>query len=216
MLITNQQDKDFVSKYLGEEFDCVGKKCKSSYFAALEHARELGGRNSKNGAIEKEEYLGSWPSACLYLTLIDHIGNKFAIPIKGGDVIHGTEKNDFLKALQFFTSLGDEDHKTLYQLRCSFLHQFNLYNIEHKGYKNRHFSVHRGSPLITYPEIEFDGNLDNISSNNSTGVSLPRVADLVEEIHKKITEHLKNDELIVNIPSGLNLHQYLKANIIRY
>jgi hypothetical protein len=47
MLITQQKDKNIVNLYLSPAFIVTGKTCKSSYMAALRHARELGGRNLK-------------------------------------------------------------------------------------------------------------------------------------------------------------------------
>jgi hypothetical protein len=211
MLVSTQNEKNTVSQYLNGEFVNSNKTCKSSYFAALLHARELGGRCIKSGSIERVEQIGSWPSACLYLTLIDHVGNIFAKKSKISN-----SPNSFLKALESFTSLEEEERKTLYQLRCSFLHQFNLYNVGNSGYEDRHFIVHRGQPLIVFPKEKFSGDLSKISSNNATLVSLPEIANLVESIHTEITSLLLKNELEINVPNGITLEQYLKANIFCY
>lgn len=211
MLIINKKDKKEVKQYLNGEFIIKNKTCKSSYFAALKHARELGGRNLKDGSIERINDVGSWPSACLYLTLIDHIGNVFGKKNKNTD-----SSNSFLKALENFTNLSEDDRKILYQLRCSFLHQFNLYNIKNKDYEDRHFAVHRGSPLIVFPKKKFNGNLKDISPDTVTKVSLPEIANLVENIHKEIIELLEKNELIINTIDKLTVSEFLNANILCY
>jgi len=170
MLVDNPTDKNEISQYLKGEFSDHGQTCKSSYFAALENARMLGGRCLKDGTIERHEKIGSWPSACLYLILIDHIGNMFEK--KGVDQI---KKSSFKRALHNFTNLKEVEIDTLYQLRCSFLHQFNLYNND-KRYTPRHFSVNRGSDLIKFPEKGFSGKLNEISPQNATKISLAKIA----------------------------------------
>lgn len=211
MLITQPSDKNFVNLYLNDKLTSGNKTCKSSYIAALKHARELGGRNPKSGEIENIKNLGSWPSACLYLTLIDHIGNIF-----GNQNKNSSSRISFLKALENFTNLGEEDRKVLYQLRCSFLHQFNLYNIGNDGYEDRHFSVHRGAPLIVFPKEKFDGDLRKISNDNATSVSLPEIANVVESMHEEIVALLEKNELVVNVLDQLTLFEFLGANMFCY
>lgn len=152
MLITNEEDKEIILNYLNKEYLIEsGQTCKSSYFAALRHARELTGRCLKDGSLELKENTGSWAGACMYLILIDHIGEKFCKNNKTP-----SSKNAFLKALEGFTDIQEEERVILYQLRNSFLHQFNLYNLPTaKGYIPRHFSVNRGGYFNFKTKVRF-------------------------------------------------------------
>jgi len=212
IIINDSGDKEAVKRYLNTEFSCGSKTCKSSYFAALRHARELTGRCLKDGSIEIKEHSRNWAGACMYLILIDHIGGKF-----GNKDKDCKENCSFLKALESFTELEKGQRDILYQLRCSFLHQFNLYDLQkNKKYTDRHFSVHIGSELISLPEIEFNGKLSNISEKNKTSISLLKVGDLVEEMHKKILCLLDDNKLEVEVPQRKALDYFLDANTICY
>jgi hypothetical protein len=196
-------------QYLTEEYKTTsGKTCKSSYFAALKHARALTGRSTKDGEVINEGKTGDWAGTCMYLILIDHIGEKFSI--KNMD---GSEKNSFCKALKYFTNLNDNERAILNQLRNSFLHQFNLYNIPNKletdtRFKERIFSVNR------------DVNNFIVEINNTepiqTLVSLRRLASIVESIHKDIIRKLESDQIIINIPGGLTFENFIEYNTICY
>lgn len=214
MIIVTSKDKNSIRLYLNTEYNhsLNNKKCKSSYFAALSHGRSLTGRNSITGIIENSDKTGDWAGACMYIILIDHIGKKF----KNSNKII-SEKNSFLEALASFTTLTELERVILYQLRNSFLHQFNLYDIpKDKDYIPRHFAVNRGDTLITLPTSDFDGNLNNISIENATIISLPKLCDLVEEMHKNILDCLDKNLLNAVIPSGFTLEALLSANTICY
>gem|GEM_PF-1852912 len=218
MLITSSLDKKLIENYLNGEWPhqtLIGYSCISSFGAALREARNLTGRNAINGEIFDYSKSGNWAGACMYLILIDHMGEKFK---KEGFLSKST--GAFLLALQNFTSLTKHEIEIIYQLRNSFLHQFNLYNLpQNKKFDPRHFVVHRGSPLITLPLVNFEGNLADINADNATLISLVEIGDMVEEMISNLKQLLTNDQLIVN--TEIEGHKYsvvelLSANTFCY
>lgn len=218
MLVTSTVEKILIKNYFSGEWPHptqIDHCCISSFSAALREARSSTGRSLEDGVIIDSQKSGNWAGACMYLILIDHIGEKFK---RNGFVSNST--GAFILALQNFTGLSQDEIEILYQLRNSFLHQFNLYNFpQKKSYKKRHFVVHRGAQLITFPIQEFDGDLANITSNNATMVSLVEIGNLVEEMCSEITTLLNSDQLIVKTELDgtiFSLEEYLQANTVCY
>lgn len=185
------------------------------FLCCTREARDLTGRNAINGEIIDHSKSANWAGACMYLILIDHIGEKFK---KEGFI--STSTGAFLLALQNFTSLTKHEIEIIYQLRNSFLHQFNLYNLpQNKKVDPRHFIVHRGSPLITLPLVKFDGNLAGINTDNATLISLVEIGDMVEEMISNLKQLLKINQLIVNTEiqgNRYSLVELLSANTFCY
>jgi len=201
-------------QYFGDEFISANRMCKSSYRAALIHARELTGRSIHDGRVMFSEKTGNWAGACMYLILIDHIGNKFANNRK----IDSGNIRDFIHALDNFTELEIEDREVLYQLRNSFLHKFNLYHLPKKNthFLARHFSVNIGDVLIQKPSENFDGNLKNFKETNVTRISLKKLGDMVEEMHNSLLRSIDSNDLVAKLPEETSFEEFLIANILCY
>ena len=212
--IKSKEDKKLVLNYLTKEYKDGNYECKSSFYAALLHARDLTGRNLDTRKLEDEEKTGSWAGASMYFILIDHIGGMFRDCEENDNI-----GNDFSIALKHFSNLSECQIDILYQLRNSFIHQFNLYQFpdNKKKFENRHFSVNRDPDnFIVEPSEKFD-NLDDLNGNNKTKVSLRLLGDLVEGMISDILQKLENDKLIVFSKYEVStLKNYLNVNTICY
>ncbi len=216
IIINDDSKKLLVFQYLSSKYKSESLTCKSSYFALLNHARNATGRCCKNGSIDFIEKTGDWSGACMYLILIDHIGGRFRNNNKQID----SNLKDFAAALKSFTGLSNKKIEILRELRNSFLHKFNLYNFpEDKKFVCRLFSVNRGEELIKLPIKNLDDSeksLSKIKDDNKTCISLKKLGDLVENMHKKILSLLKSGDLIVITENSENLEDFLNANTICY
>lgn len=101
--------------------DSKGDTWKSPYMAALIDSRKLTARNIRTGKKLNREH-GCWLGALGYMALVDHIGGM--IKLKN----ENARENYFMSALKYFTKLNDKEIKALYALRCSFAHNYHLYN----------------------------------------------------------------------------------------
>ena len=74
-------------------------------------------------------------------------------------------------------------------LRCAFAHQYSLINVG-KGHNaallHHQFNVHRGELLIALPPFPWNGIRTEATNNLITSISLKKLGDLVEEIHKTL------------------------------
>lgn len=214
ILITSTEEKLLVQRYLSCEWTDGIHNYKSSYYAALLEARKHAGRNTLTGKIEDEEKTGCWSGACTYMTLIDHVGGFFA------DGVNKDNRESFMGCLEKFSYLKEKiDFDTIYSLRNSFIHKFNLYN-DNKKYNNSHiFSVNRDPiNLIIKAKMPWDGiyKKEGIDSEYITSVSLRRLGDMVEDIHLNLLKKISNNELKITIPEELDLESFLNLNTIRY
>jgi hypothetical protein len=216
ILIDDDSKKLLVFQYLSNKYKSGNLTCKSSYFALLSHARSATGRCCKNGSIDFIEKTGDWSGACMYLILIDHIGGRFRNKNKEID----SNLKDFGAALKSFTGLSKKKIEILRELRNSFLHKFNLYNFpEDKKFVCRLFSVNRGEEFIRLPMKNLEDSeksLSKIEDGNKTCVSLKKLGDLVENMHKKLLSLLNSGDLIVVTENSDNLEDFLNANTICY
>ena len=212
-LITKKEDKEAVLEYLTKERKIAGKTYISSYYSCLVHARTATGREANSGLLKNKNNIGNWPGAFMYMVLIDHIGGIFEV----GNKTKG--ENKFLKALSNFSNLSDDNAKTLYQLRNSLFHSFCLYDFprNEKLFTPRVFTVHRGNRLIDFPSKDWDGNA-TIKKENITYISLFKIGELAEKMHKNILESLNNDTLEVRIPKDgdFTVEKILKINTLCY
>jgi uncharacterized protein with HEPN domain len=201
---------DKITKYLDTKNEFVEKEMviKSPYVAALQEARNFTGRNSLTGEKNKNVSHGSWLGAVGYMIVLDHIGNKFNNPEKENrlkDMLEITDRiSSFTKALIYFSDLSYEKILALYSLRCSFVHDFFLFNINKKNILlMHHFVVTQGSgEIVTLPNIRWDGDLKN-RNINATIVNLESLGDLVEKIHKELLRLANLEKLKLN--SGIEL-----------
>ena len=109
------------------------------------------------------------------------------------------EINSFIKALIYFSDLSYEKILALYSLRCSFVHDFFLFNINKKNsLLTHHFVVTQGpGEIVTLPNIKWDGDLKN-RNVNVTKVNIEMLGDLVEKIHKELLKLTESKKLKLN------------------
>ena len=119
MRITLPEDKILIRQYLSEFIKNKGYIIKSSYFAALQEARSLTGRD-ENGNVINEEKTGCWSGTCVYFILIDHISEFF--------IEQSLVKNHdrYINCLEKFGGLKKDDAEIIYKLRNSFLSLRNI------------------------------------------------------------------------------------------
>ena len=89
----------------------------------------------------------------------------------------------------------------MYSLRCSFAHNFTLFNKNNRNPNlQHHFKVVSGSKskLVILPKFKWDGIHKNKNEDNKTIVNLELLGDLVENIHNKIIELTKKDIIEYN------------------
>lgn len=197
-------DKEHLKNYLitVEKQTADGKTMKSPYAAVLIDARGVTGRDINTGEKINSERCGCWLGAVGYAIAIDHIGDRFfhKADEKRKKSLEDKLKNkkaysSFAKALIYFSSLSLEQILALYALRCSFVHDYFLFNNRNR-FLNYHFSVCRGGDgeLINFSQ-DWDGNLDTRADNNKTKVNIELLGDLVETIHQKLLSLLDDDKL---------------------
>lgn len=189
--------EDILLRYFSFPMKVSGYVWKSPYFAALIDAREVTGRDIFSGKKINEKAHGCWLGALGYMALVDHIGGLIRKKRVSRD------NNDFLSALKSFTNLNEKERKVLYALRCSFAHNYHLYNNEAKDKsKIHHFMVTSGlenNQLITFPKTQWSGlhGARYKKDSNKTTVNIELFADLVEGMHLNILDDIKKNKIIV-------------------
>lgn len=165
---------------------------KSPYIAALIDARLATGRNKKTGKKLKKSH-GSWVGTLGYMALLDHLG-KIIRPKETKR--NYTGKNNFIRALMVFTDLKNVEIDSLYALRCSFAHDYSLYNIpDNKKDSLVHlFKVKQGEggELVVFPKKTWSEDFNDISE---TVINIELLGDLVERIHKNIIKGIHSNEV---------------------
>jgi hypothetical protein len=172
----------------------------SSFSAAIRDARAATGRDPDTGSMIDPLRQGNWLGAIGYMTLLDQIGTCFKP--RSAEVVTG---NSFTKALSYFADLNHAERQALYALRCSFVHDFALYNIHPKNSSlTHHFEVHAdpNAPLIQLPTVQWDGRRSARTPDSTTRVNLTAVCTLVELVASKLFELANADELEVVLPGG--------------
>jgi len=174
----------------------------SGFVHALKEARQLTHRDLYTGQKlpNSTGQYGSWLGAVGYFALLDQIGKCFkpkSVARQNGNAIQ--------QALKHFTSLNNAEIDALYALRCAFAHDYSLYNIKSGKPKLTHnFIVGQGATpnVVTLPQTQWDGNLQNQAPTVKTTVSLEAFGDLVElVVHKILSCNLAGD-LEILLPDG--------------
>lgn len=211
-LVTKTSDKEIVRKYLSSTWKEGGYYIISSYFAALRHARKLSGRSLKNGKIINTSKLGSWPAVCMYLILIDHMGDFF-IKRKSS-----TTTNIYITCLKKLGNLKEKEAKTIFALRNSFLHKFHLYNVRNRDKEKFIFRVNIDPySLIKFPSNTWYGDFSiQVDDTYATIVSLKKLGDLVEKMHQTLLNLLKSNKFYINLPKNTSVEQFLDFNTVTF
>lgn len=173
----------------------------SGFVAALGDARTATGRDGDGNKIQGG-YHGCWLGTIGYLALLDQIGTCFK-PRSASEV----EGNTITKALTYFTTLEYYEIEAIYALRCAFAHDFSLSNISYtkQGLMHR-FEVSQGpiGKVVVLPKEKWNGDYNNINDDNTTIINLELLGDMVEGIYKRLLSLVKNSELEIVLPGGVN------------
>jgi hypothetical protein len=183
----------------------------SGFTAALRDARKFTKRNQDNGTKLTGDAFGdhgSWLGTIGYLSLLDQVGKCFK-PLNSNLLT----LNAITKALKYFTALTDKEIDAIYALRCGFAHDFSLFNLNPNNPSLTHyFLVNQGiqTPVVTLPQILWDGNHSNKTPQNVTIINLEALGDLVENIVKKLKQMTNDNELEVTLQDGSDelIHRY--------
>lgn len=110
------------------------------------------------------------------------------------------------KSLYYFCGFqdNDQDTKTLYALRNSFLHTASILSkAEQSNQPNHRFVFDKSSEvLIKYPEVTWNGDFHNLKSNMTTFINPEMFVEMAEEAVRKACDYLYDDNLIVSCESG--------------
>lgn len=190
----NNEEKEILNFYFGNPFRSNGYEMKSPYIAALIDSRIATCRNKRSGKKLNKGH-GSWIGALGYMALLDHVGKIIEFKDK-----KNTTKKSFLGSLYNFSNLKKKEIYALYSLRCSFAHDYSLFNIPHNDDKEKELKCHRfrvtqgdTGELIVFPKDIWNGDLKN--EDNITIINLELFGDLVESIHKKIVNGINKDSI---------------------
>jgi len=182
----------------------AGMHLHSCLMEAVREARKATGRYIHTGKKIPGRHHGSWLGAIGYMILLDHIGDCYK-PIES----QLSRSNGYLRALEYFTNLGERDRNALYALRCSFAHEFSLSNIPKcrreslKGRFQHRFVVCVGGRFVVrLPKRCWDGNHDHISDECKTWVDLEGFGDMVEEVVASLKELEKHKKLEATLNGG--------------
>lgn len=188
----NKKEKEILWKYFKGPIRKNNFESKSPYIAALIDSRMASGRNKRSGKKLNKSH-GSWIGALGYMVLVDHISK--VIKLKG----YQSKGNSFVNTLFQFTKLSEKEIYSLYALRCSFAHDYSLYNIPNSNdkkfaLKKHYFTVTQGNGgnLITFPQKPWNGDFDE---NERTIINLELFGDLVEDINNVIKDKIKKNEV---------------------
>ena len=184
----------------------------SGFMAGLRDARRVTGRDESTGAAANTNLRGSWLGAVGYMSMLDQIGKCFRPKGKTS----GNTNRAICEALKAFTALQDDAILALYALRCSFTHDFCLFNWNANDARlQHHFLVTSGgNQLVTLPVSPWDGNYP-ANGTSITIIDLGLLGDLVETIYKDICAHVQAGTLDIILPDGsdelLNRYANYKA-----
>jgi len=172
----------------------------SSLVALLRDCRELTGRNTETGKrnhSHDKDKSDNWLGAIGYLTVLDQIGKCYRLTKK-----EQITNNSIIKALKYFSDLDEDEIFAIYALRCSFAHDYSLFNINtnKKGFTH-HFTVtgHGYHRIINLPSKPWDGDFGNRKVDNMTVINIPLLTDLIEDIINKLKSFIHSGELELEI-----------------
>lgn len=178
----------------------------SGLVAVLRDARGATGRHIDALDPGPPERPASWLGALGYLIFLEHVGRclrpKSALPMKVEPLV---------KALSFFTVLGEREAFALYALRCGFAHSYSLWNRPRRGTPERrallthHFKllVEGGGPVVALGTQLWDGNPPSRGPLNWTTVDLWALGDLAEDVFARLPNLNAAGELMIAVPRGV-------------
>lgn len=172
----------------------------SSLIGAIRDAREATGRNLKTGEKIIGKPHGSWLGALGYFTVLDQVGTCFKEKKAPVDKLRGVTA-----ALTRFSNLEETVVDALYALRCSFAHDFSLFNFNKKKASLCHrftLVADPAYPLIVLPETCWDGDSYDDRPAVFTLVNLLAFGDVVEAIYARLLELAEMNDLDIILKDG--------------
>lgn len=172
----------------------------SSLTAAVRDARHATRRELDTGQKIPGESHGSWLGALGYFTVLDQIGTCFREKDKSRISSKGV-----VAALEHFTELNQSVANALYALRCSFAHDFSLFNFN----KNKANLCHRflvvadsETPLVVAAKRTWNGDPFDDSPEVFTLINLEAFGDLAEAIYNRLLQLAESKRLEINLKYG--------------
>lgn len=196
----NDTEKKVLNLYFSNPKKTDSYEIKSPYIAALLDSRITTGRNKRTGKKLNKSH-GSWIGSLGYMALLDHVGKIIKLKNKSNKT-----SNSFLNSLYNFSDLSEKQIYALYSLRCSFAHDYSLFNIPKNDDHKKNLKIHRfrvtqgnNGDLIIFPKENWNGDYND--ENNITTINLELFCDLVESINKKIKDEINKDnlELLISV-----------------
>jgi hypothetical protein len=161
----------------------------STFNAALRDARVVSGRDVDSGIFLGAKPTSLWAGTLVYLVLLEQIGNTLR-PAFGRDAQRESAAERALR--QFAPNTTPRQREVVYALRNAFAHEFGLYNDGRKDGRYR-FALTlddvQHSPLVRWPRRCWDGNVNHVSRDTQTRVSLPALGDACETVAARIRAH---------------------------
>jgi hypothetical protein len=177
----------------------------SGFVAALRDARKFTKRDQTTGQKLPNDGCGdhgSWLGSIGYLSLLDQIGKCFK-PAAAAQIENG---NPISKALRYFAAhIPNAEVDAIYALRNAFAHDYSLYNINPaRPSYTHHFNVTQSPvlPLVRLPQVQWNGNMNNITHNSRTVVNLEALGDTVEAIYSQLLQMADNNTLAIILNGG--------------
>lgn len=137
--------------------------------AAIRDARQVVGRNSETGRLDRPEFGATWAGALTYLIFAEQIGSCFH-PI--GDDFHKRRRGHPLgDALQWFAGFDSDEAGVLSRLRDRLAHDYTLLDRSGKDTFALHGSAHE--PVVRRHGV-------------TTLVGLPALAIRIEHLHLQV------------------------------
>ncbi|MBE0361625.1 hypothetical protein [Pseudoalteromonas aliena] len=137
-------------------------------------------------------------------TILDQLG--FCYSRKDMPLYSNVNASNIKKSLYYFCGFEENDKatKTLYALRNSFLHTASiLAKAEFPNQPNHRFVYDREqSDLLRFPEVEWDGDFNNLTSEMSTRINPEIFVNMVEDAARNAKEHLYNNNLNIDCING--------------
>jgi hypothetical protein len=171
----------------------------SSFVGLIRDARESTGRDPGTGEVKDPRRCGNWLGALGYMVLLDQIGRCFKP--KNAPTVSG---NRFVRALVYFSNLPRPAIDALYALRCSFAHDYSLYN-QHKDSSLQHrfwLVANDRDPVVTAPQRPWNGDLNNAGSLVITTVNTWAFGDLVENVALTLFQLANAGMVECTLPGG--------------
>jgi len=195
LVTTDDESNAAIARHLYEHPPVAGMKYQSSLIAILRDARGAGNRDDM-GRVKPGCRSQSWLAATAYLILLDQVGKSFGVAGIADEFNHAIGR-----ALSHFSPVGDKPTvEALYALRCTFAHDYSLFNEDPSGrhpLRNHAFNLTADtvSPLVEFPAARWDGTYHHTPPEQTTTVNLWRLGDLGETVVGQLRKHHRKGTL---------------------